>query len=356
MPPANKITAIQPIRSGEELKVYIIGDGILDNVNVFPITDPARLVVDLMGIESAVAKATVPPSDPWVKGIRLGTHPDKVRVVFDLIPAAGLPYQVLSTGDRLVVSFKPGAGFPDSPPAVAVAPAPSEPAVAVAPAPSEPAVAPEPAPMKLVEVKPASINAIDFTLLESNKSRLTVTANRSLEPEIQITGANSLSLIFPNANLPKHLQRHIDTGQFASAVNLIDPRPMRGLPGTVELHIEMREMVPYHVAQDDNEIYLDFDASTLPPPEPIELEKPVTVYEARTSVTPSPGPEAAEPAAAPEEVVPPAPPEMEVEEEAAVAEEEAVVEEDEEEVVDVEETAAAEAEETGGEAFAVVSD
>jgi type IV pilus assembly protein PilQ len=345
MPPANKITAIQPIRSGEELKVYIIGDGILDNVNVFPITDPARLVVDLMGIESAVAKATVPPSDPLVKGIRLGTHPDKVRVVFDLIPAAGLPYQVLSTGDRLVVSFKPGEGFPASPPAVAVAPAPAEPTEAVAPAPSEPAVAPEPPPMKLVEVKPASINAIDFTLLESNKSRLTVTANRTLEPEIQITGANSLSLIFPNANLPKHLQRHIDTGQFASAVNLIDPRPMRGLPGTVELHIEMREMVPYHVAQDDNEIYLDFDASTLPPPEPIELEKPVTVYEARTSVTPSPVPEAAEPAAAPEEVVPPAPPDAEVEEEAAVAEEEAVLEEDEAELLAAEEAAAAEAEE-----------
>ena len=75
-----------------------------------------------MGLESDVARATVPPSDPLVKRIRLGIHPDKVRLVFDLVPAAGLPYQVMSAGDRLVVSFRPGSGFPPSPPPVAVAP------------------------------------------------------------------------------------------------------------------------------------------------------------------------------------------------------------------------------------------
>ncbi len=109
--PAKKITAIQPIRSDEEVKVYIIGDGSISNYNVFTLTDPARVVLDLMGVKFAASKGGVPPSDKMLKDIRVGEHPDKVRVVFDLIPAAGLPYQVTSVDDRLVVSFKPGSGF-----------------------------------------------------------------------------------------------------------------------------------------------------------------------------------------------------------------------------------------------------
>jgi hypothetical protein len=33
-------------------------------------------------------------------------------VVFDLIPEAGLPYDIVLGKDRLLVSFKPGPSFP----------------------------------------------------------------------------------------------------------------------------------------------------------------------------------------------------------------------------------------------------
>lgn len=314
-PPATKITAIQPITSDDELKVYIIGDGSLKNYNVFTLTGPARVVLDLMGVESVAGKGKVPSAaDRLVKDIRVGTHPDKVRVVFDLVPPAGLPYQVTSVGDRVVVSFKPGAGFPPSPPIVVAAPAAAPPKKA---APAKPTPPPP---------EPARITAIDFKLLETNKSRLTVSANRPLEPEIQITGANSISMIFPNTRLPKHLERHIDTGQFSSAINVIFPRPMKGVPGTVEFYIEMREMVPYHIAQEDNQVYLDFDTSTLPPPEPIKLGKPATVVEERIPEVPTPAPEEVQPPPAPEAMAEPALPEA-VEEVAAAEEEAAPVKE-----------------------------
>ena len=190
--PAKKITAIQPIAADDELKVYIIGDGSLGNYNVFTLTDPARLVLDLVGVESVTGKGNIPSANNLVKEIRVGAHADKVRVVFDLIPAAGLPYQVTAVGDRLVVSFKPGSGFPARPPIVVATPvATPEPARVTQP------IAPPP--------EPARITSIDFNLLESNQSRLTVSANRPLEPEIQITGASSISVIVPNAKLPKHL-------------------------------------------------------------------------------------------------------------------------------------------------------
>ncbi|MGD8437335.1 MAG: type IV pilus secretin PilQ, partial [Syntrophobacterales bacterium] len=314
--PAGKITAIQPITYGEELKVYIIGDGSITKYNVFTLTDPARVVLDLMGVELAADRATVPPSDPLVKGIRMGTHPDKVRIVFDLIPAAGLPYHLTSVGDRLVVTFEPGDGFPATPPIV----------VEQVAAPAEPAVPPK---RVAPPAEAARILSIDFTLLQSNKSRLTVAANRPLEPEVQITGANSMSMVFTNAKLPKHLERHIDTGQFASAVNVIFPRPMQGVPGTVEFYIEMREMVPYHIATEGNAVYLDFDRSTLPPVEPIKLGRPAAVVEERGPEIPAPAPEEVAPPPAPEPMVGPAPPTaVEVGEgmEPAAAEEMAVAE------------------------------
>jgi type IV pilus assembly protein PilQ len=312
--PAEKITAIQPITYGEELKVYIIGDGSITKYNVFTLTDPARVVLDLMGVELAAGKATVPPSDPLVKGIRIGTHPNKVRVVFDLIPAAGLPYHLTSVGDRLVVTFEPGSGFPASPPIV----------VATFAEPAEPA---EPPKRAAPPPEPARILSVDFNLLKSSKSRLTVAANRPLEPEIQITGANSISMAFTNAKLPKHLERHIDTGQFTSAVNVIYPRPMQGVPGTVEFYIEMREMVPYHIATEGNAVYLDFDSSMVPPVEPIKLGRPAAVVEERGPEIPAPAPEEIAPPPAPEPMAGLAPATVvEVEEEMAVAEKVPVIE------------------------------
>ena len=314
--PAEKITDIQPITYGEELKVYIIGDGSITKYNVFTLTDPARVVLDLMGVELAAGKAKVPPSDPLVKGIRMGTHPDKVRIVFDLIPAAGLPYYLTSVGDRLVVTFEPGSGFPTSPPIVVTTVA-------------EPAELAEPPKRTAPQPEAAQILSIDFNLLKSNKSRLTVAANRPLEPEIQITGANSMSMVFANAKLPKHLERHIDTGQFTSAVNVIFPRPMQGVPGTVEFYIELREMVPYHIATEGNAVYLDFDSSTVPPVEPIKLGRPAAVVEERGPEIPAPAPEEVAAPPAPEPMAAPAPPTaVEVGEgmEPAAAEEMAVAE------------------------------
>jgi type IV pilus assembly protein PilQ len=252
LPLARKILAVQPVSMDQGSKVVIFADGRVEDYFAFALTDPARLVLDLGGLESAVGKAAIPVADPLVEGIRLGTYSDKVRVVFDLVPEAGVPYKVTAENDRLVVLLEPGSGFSSAQPA---------------PTPQTTAA----------KSTPASIQAIDFNLLASGKSRLTITADRPLAPEVQITGANTISLVFPNASIPVYLQRYIDTGQFTSAVNLIDPRVMQGRSDTVEFHIEMREMLPYHVSLDQNLVYLDFDPSDLPPEKPIQLAKPATM-------------------------------------------------------------------------------
>jgi type IV pilus assembly protein PilQ len=112
--PAGKILDIQQTVSGEDLDVYIIGNGRFDNYNTFVLHDPPRLVLDLFGIRSTEVKDALILDGPWVRRIRVGLHSNNVRVVFDLIHAlkAEVPYQITLEEDRLVVSFKPGSGFP----------------------------------------------------------------------------------------------------------------------------------------------------------------------------------------------------------------------------------------------------
>ena len=111
---AGKILEIQQTVSGEDLDVYIIGNGRFDNYNTFLLPDPPRLVLDLLGVRSTEVKDALILDGPWVRRIRVGLHSNKVRVVFDLIHAlkAEVPYQITLEEDRLVVSFKPGSGFP----------------------------------------------------------------------------------------------------------------------------------------------------------------------------------------------------------------------------------------------------
>jgi len=111
--PASKILDIQQTVSGEDLNVSIIGNGRLDNYDVFVLRDPPRLVLDLFGVRSTMVKDVLIPDGPWVKQVRVGLHSNKVRVVFDLIhaPKAEVPHQITFDDDRLVVSFKPGPSF-----------------------------------------------------------------------------------------------------------------------------------------------------------------------------------------------------------------------------------------------------
>ncbi len=79
LPPARVINAIDLKRVDGSLEIRIKGDGIIEP-NVFPLE--GRIVVDIPGV---ILNATLPPHLFPLKGIRAGKHPDKTRIVFDLV-------------------------------------------------------------------------------------------------------------------------------------------------------------------------------------------------------------------------------------------------------------------------------
>ena len=107
LPPASKILAIEPVAMEEDFDVHIIGNGRFDKFDVFLLYDPPRLVLDLIDLKSTEIREAVSLNLPWAKSARVGKHPKKVRVVFDLnfTPLRELPFQLTSEENRLVVSL-----------------------------------------------------------------------------------------------------------------------------------------------------------------------------------------------------------------------------------------------------------
>jgi hypothetical protein len=110
LPSAHRLLTIQAPANEQEANFFIVADGRLDQYRVFHLTDPPRVVVDLSGVQSSDVRDALTLSGSLVRRVRVGLHPDKVRLVFDLIPEVGVTYQAISEGDTLQVLFMPRSG------------------------------------------------------------------------------------------------------------------------------------------------------------------------------------------------------------------------------------------------------
>ena len=72
------------------VKVELIGEGLPADFRNFPLSQPPRLVIDFPGVLSSFPKKFLEVDHPLLKDVRLGQHPDKLRLVLTF-PGAGLP-------------------------------------------------------------------------------------------------------------------------------------------------------------------------------------------------------------------------------------------------------------------------
>ncbi len=83
------------------VKVDIKGDGLIPEYTSFQLDSPTRLVVDLPDLSNASGKKKIDVGSRLLKDIRIGQHPDKVRLVFDIPEAKLPPYQLTREGQEL---------------------------------------------------------------------------------------------------------------------------------------------------------------------------------------------------------------------------------------------------------------
>ncbi|MFP6622622.1 MAG: AMIN domain-containing protein, partial [Myxococcota bacterium] len=115
--PATALTGIDYSETSSGVLIHLEADGSIQAMETFRLSAPDRLVVDLPGLSSQVDQATFSLATPQVSQVRVGAHPDKVRVVIDggegaggfkerrIMPANDGLYLALGTGPDLVAAL-----------------------------------------------------------------------------------------------------------------------------------------------------------------------------------------------------------------------------------------------------------
>jgi type IV pilus assembly protein PilQ len=255
-------------------------DGKLGDYNSFDLQKPTRLVIDLWKVTRKFREKAVSVNSPYLKRVRLGDHPTKVRVVLD-IPATVLPshrIDRIGDGDELMIVLGREVKEEDLliPPKEEMAQEPVEDV-----AKEEKKITPP-----AIPAIPGEITGIDFKQL-GDKSRIIISTSVKAPYEVVETGLEHTVLIeIQGMMVPPRLSRPLDTHEFASPVFMITPVNVTvDTQKNTQIFVKLRKMVAFDTQQEDSKIYLDFErtaefAVAKPKPEEVVIVKEPPTEEA----------------------------------------------------------------------------
>ena len=101
--PAKALTGVRVNKEADGTEVTLDLDGSIEKIDTVEIDHPSRLVVDLWGVVDVTGKKEIPVSSSEIARVRIGRHPDKVRVVLDL-SGGKAPFSLERDGKAVVVA------------------------------------------------------------------------------------------------------------------------------------------------------------------------------------------------------------------------------------------------------------
>jgi type IV pilus assembly protein PilQ len=241
----------------------IMADGKLENYDFFKLDSPPRLVLDIWGVGTRYPKKSIKIKNPFIKEVRIGQHPDKLRVVFDSLKSQLPPYQINRMDDKLIVSL-------------GNVPQPSEPQILLQEKATEGVTPPKVKGVQALSpkaqeqtpptsegldktVKANTLTEIDFKQMD-HKSRIIVALTGEPQFKSYTISKGMIAVDIKNASVPKHLQRRLDTSGFESAVNYINVQNVKtGKANDVRILIKLREEVPFETAKEGRVLFIDIE-------------------------------------------------------------------------------------------------
>jgi Flp pilus assembly protein TadD len=89
----------------DSITYSIVADGKIGDYDVFQLDSPSRLVLDIKNMGNHYPKTGIWTENPFIRVVRIGHYPDKMRFVFDSLNFQLPPYQVTRMDPKLMVSF-----------------------------------------------------------------------------------------------------------------------------------------------------------------------------------------------------------------------------------------------------------
>ncbi len=258
--PEEKLTQIESIKvisdPSDEKTMITITSSRLVSYAAFKLVQPLRLIVDLNALPATGLTDPDVINDRLIKGIRFEKAKDRpasTRLIATLIQ--DVEYNV-SEEDK-TVKFMLSAKKTGEIEKVQL---PSTPAEGDKMAAKEPRLYFSPTKTQLNQIL-----GVDFYMLPKGKSRITVTTTKKANYDLSRKNSLALLLEIRDATIPSELTRYLNSSLFKGAINQITPI-VKVAEKQVDLEIELKEMVPYHMIQTDKEIRLNFSKTSVKPP------------------------------------------------------------------------------------------
>src|SRR5690606_24774403 len=226
--------------------VHLDADGELAGAKSFTLSQPARLVIDLPGVQNKLAENLVRVDGSPVQRIRVGQHEGKVRVVLDAGDQTnafeGMKLEPVAGG--LVVAL----GGADAAAARTATPGMEG---ATGGASSTAAAAPAPAPG-------ATVQNVAYASGE-DADRIVVSADRAVDYQVMRPDPQTLMLVVPGATLaPEAATRVAPEGKGPISLVSAFQQPDSARP-EVRIVIERAAGLEPQVSRDGNDIVLAFE-------------------------------------------------------------------------------------------------
>ncbi|QOX78681.1 type IV pilus secretin PilQ [Trichlorobacter lovleyi] len=216
----------------------------------FRLNKPERIVVDILNAKLSMPNKLVQLNVAGVSTARVGSYPDKVRVVFDAINGVLPEASFDKTQTGLVVLF----AAQNNEKQYAAATVTQSDKHAVAATVKEQAA---PVPRDNVSNTTAQASTLDFQVM-GDISRVTVKVTGSPKVEDPVKSPGSVSFRIKNALLPRNLQRSLETREFASPVLRVTPVQVKTKTGNdILIRVALKMDSGYELRHEADLVYLD---------------------------------------------------------------------------------------------------
>lgn len=249
---AKAILGVSSERQGADMVIKAVADGIIGNYNSFEMESPARLAVDVWGVANSTGIKDEKVADRIVKGIRIGGHEDKTRLVIDTTLKKLPAYSIKKAGDTLIVTFGPGALK-----AAEEAKEEVEAPVAATPV-SVPVAAPEPPVSEPAKQKSVEVLRVEFKKIDAvGRLIIAVSEKRAFEVK-ESTDKSTVIFDIKDASISKELSRTLDATRLKTPVASVSSYQDGAEGGNVRVLVRLMEKAQYRLKQENGVIMADF--------------------------------------------------------------------------------------------------
>ncbi|MEW6616180.1 MAG: type IV pilus secretin PilQ [Thermodesulfobacteriota bacterium] len=227
---ASKIQRLEISQEADRTKLTIQGLGAM-SYTVFKLADPPKIVVDIPNADLGKLTGTIEAGNGIIDNINITKFDNKTGTVGRIEIALNkmADYEVAKDANRLVLYIKK----PTDPELTSVD--------------------------KTKAKEGGTVEGIDFRQI-TGKSQIIISTSSKARYNLSRVAKDTLVLELVEMDIPKKLREVMEIKEINSAVRLIKPnQTISSGKNTAKIDITLRTMVPYHIIQEENRIYLEFN-------------------------------------------------------------------------------------------------